>query len=195
MTTVLRVSALGFGGVVTGKRVTGRTGPTAETVVHYPAGGLGAVGVEAVGDGLGVVEGVADGAGQPRRRLEGDGDGRQPGMGGHVAEVEDVEPRRRDAGQHEILDVFAVEPVDHFSDRGGRVAPSDSTRRKNDAIDDAARTDDRASEIALSVPSRFSDTERAGAAFHAFAFSSSLISLSRSSSSSFDAVNSYSTSP
>jgi hypothetical protein len=61
-----------------------------------------------------------------------------------AVEVEEVEPRRRDAGEQEGGYVGSVEVRDERADGIGRVVTTDRTAGKSEAVDDAVRADDGA---------------------------------------------------
>ena len=91
--------------------------------------------------------------------------------------------------------VRADRVVDGFEFGTCTVGGSDATAAVCDMFDRLGREDDDSGEVARPVAVRRRDAECASPRFHVFFVSSSFMSSSRSSSSSFDAVNSNSTSP
>jgi hypothetical protein len=119
---------------------------------------------------------------EPGALLEGD---REDGaIGGLVdpVEVEDVEPRGRDAGDHHVPHVGSVEVGEKVTDCSRRVGAAHGTRPENEVVDGAVGADDRAREGAVVSPVRLGDPQTPGAGFH-----SPLISFNWSRSSSLDA--------
>ena len=125
--------------------------------------------------------------------LEANSNHRAVGVGCKRSDVDDIEPRGGDPRDEDVLYVGPVESVEQRRDGVGGVGATDGAGTENEVVDDAVGADDSTRERAGLGPVRLRDTKSPDPGFHAYVFS--LMSFSRSSNSSFEAVNSNSTSP